>query len=332
MIYNGMHERLGGYYNREGVNPLSAAILESAQKTNYGAGAAGYVSAGTKQEEPTAKKEPTNYGAGAAGYVSAGTKQGEDTNYGAGAAGYVSAGKAAPKAPSYLHDEEDIVEMQKALGVEETGSWNEETEQAYREHMDAIEGMNEVEGGVYQDQPGLAELPFDKNGVKANGCSTTATNNVLRLMGIDVSYEDIYAWHRENEDAKWPGTIPWRVGKYINEQVPGVEIRDAAWEYPVIVPETEDTQPLEERAQRVIEEDGYGILCYAYNQNGIGAHYVAVKKDPETGMIQVYDYVDDKGNRTTEPQLYENIHEFIVERGMNKGDAMLISAWGLSVQ
>lgn len=226
-----------------------------------------------------------------------------------------------PAAPGYLKTEDDIREMQEALGVEPTGVWDGETDLAYKERMDEADGL------IYQDEEGIAGLPFDQNGMEENGCATTATHNVLEIMGVDVPFEETYAWHRENGDAGSPGTIPWRTEKYIREEIPEVNIRNAAMEYPVIVPETEDTMPLEERAQRVIGEDGYGILCYAYkNEDGsLGAHYVAVEKDPERGGIVIYDYVDSTGKRNTEPQYYDSVHDYMQKRG-----GFLFSAYGLS--
>ncbi|MEA4854742.1 MAG: hypothetical protein VB082_10795 [Christensenella sp.] len=227
--------------------------------------------------------------------------------------------------PGYVKDLEDIQEMQSALGIAETGVWDENTEQAYRERMNQLTGL------IYQDDPRLAGLPFDKDGMEANGCSTTATHNVLQLMGIDVPFEQTYAWHREHGDENWSGTIPWRTEEYVKEMVPEATIRNAAMEYPVITPATEDTLPLEERAQRVVNEDGYGILCYTYpsaNGKGIGgAHYVAVQKDPKSGEILVYDYTNEEnGIRTTGAIAYPTIHDF-----MNRKGGWLISAYGLSV-
>lgn len=227
-----------------------------------------------------------------------------------------------PAAPSYLKTQDDIREMQEVLGVAQTGIWDGETDLAYKERMDQADGL------IYQDEERIAGLPFDQSGMRANGCSTTATHNALGLMGIDVPFEETYAWHRENEDENWPGTVPWRVEKYIKEEVPGVNIRNAAAEYPVVVPETENTLPLEERAQRVIGEDGHGIICYTYNNSdgSLGAHYVAVEKDPESGKIWVYDYVDDTGKRNTEPQSYNSVHDYIAK----KNGGMLVAAYGLS--
>jgi hypothetical protein len=58
----------------------------------------------------------------------------------------------------------------------------------------------------------------------------------------------------------------------------------------------------------------------------VGAHYVAVEKNPESGGIIVYDYVDSTGKRNTEPQPYDSVHDYIAEQ--NNG--MLIAAYGLS--
>ena len=79
----------------------------------------------------------------------------------------------------------------------------------------------------------------------------------------------------------------------------------------------------------MIGEDGYGILCFAYinPNNGLpNAHYVAVEKDPESGGIVVYDYVDGEGKRNTEPQYYDSVHDYIA----SKRGGLLFSAYGLS--
>ena len=52
---------------------------------------------------------------------------------------------------------------------------------------------------------------------------------------------------------------------------------------------------------------------------------MAVEKDPESGGIVVYDYVDSKGKRNTEPQPYSSVHAYMQKRG-----GFLFSAYGLS--
>ncbi|MEA5002694.1 MAG: hypothetical protein VB081_04280, partial [Christensenella sp.] len=190
------------------------------------------------------------------------------------------------EAPAFLRDEVSIKKMQKELGISETGQWDDSTEQAYRARMGKITGL------VYQDQPELAGLPFDQAGMAANGCSTTATHNVLQLMGKSVPFEQTYAWHSEHGDANFPRTIPWRTEQYVKEAVPDVRIRNASTAYAMVVPEDRETSPLEARAQKVISEDGYGILCFAYkNPDGsIGAHYVAAEIDPQTKKLMICDY------------------------------------------
>jgi len=190
-----------------------------------------------------------------------------------------------PSVPGYLKTEDDIREMQEALGVEATGTWNSETDLAYKERMDEADGL------LYQDEEKMAGLPFDKDGMTANGCATTATHNVLELMGVDVPFEETYAWHRENGNDFWPGTIPWRTEKYIREEIPEVNIRSVTPKQPFgglsVTSSVAAQDSLKERTQNVINEDGYGILCYAYkNEDGsLGAHYVAVEKNPESGGI-----------------------------------------------
>ena len=78
----------------------------------------------------------------------------------------------------------------------------------------------------------------------------------------------------------------------------------------------------------MIGEDGYGILCFAFRNpdKSVGAHYVAVEKDPESGGIVVYDYVGGEGKRNTEPQYYDSVHDYIA----SKRGGLLFSAYGLS--
>ncbi|MEG2882476.1 MAG: hypothetical protein RR873_06055, partial [Christensenella sp.] len=223
-----------------------------------------------------------------------------------------------PTVPAYLKNEDDIKQMQYGLGVSQTGKWDGVTETAY------VKRMNDISGRVYQEDAEISGLPFDKDGIKANGCATTATHNVLQLMGENVPYEQTYSWHRENEDANFPGTIPWRAEQYVKKMIPNVVIRAAATAYPVTTPETEDTLPLEESAQRVIQDDGYGMLCFAYRQNGvIGAHYVAVEAEPKSGGITIYDY--DKNGGDEKKKTFTTIHKY-----MDSEKGTLISAWGLS--
>lgn len=231
--------------------------------------------------------------------------------------------EAQPEAaPEFLRNEEDMKAMQKALGVGESGKWDADTQNAYKERMDGLNGM------LYQDQPEIKGLPFDQNGMEANGCSTTATHNVLQLMGKDVPYEQTYSWHREHEDRNFPGTVPWRTEEYLKEMVPDVKVRNASTAYAMVVPETKDTTPMEARAQKVISEDGYGIMCVSYqNPDGsIGAHYVALEADPDTGGVKVYDYEAKDGKRVAGAQSYPNVHDYM-KKWTN---GMVISAWGLS--
>ena len=185
--------------------------------------------------------------------------------------------------------------------------------------------MDNLTGMLYQDQPQIAGLPFDKDGLEANGCATTATNNVLQLMGRGVPYEQIYAWHRENGDSNFPGTIPWRTEQYIKDMVPDVNIRSAASLFGMVVPMEDKETLLRAQAQQVISEDGYGILCFTYsNPDGsIGAHYVAVESNPDH-TIGVYDY--DPNTGTAGPKPYKNVHDYI----RRQKNGVLLSAWGLS--